>query len=135
MSYVVYSDSTNLEKVDGIAYRTLKEFFGVVSGAIGVFVDGDADDIVEAYQAAGVTILDALPTTAKPPAPGVEINWADIKGKPELLTLGTTDSTAAAGNHNHGISAHAASGLAAATTLQAGFQAVSARVKALEDKG
>ncbi|WP_407730802.1 hypothetical protein ACJJU9_11625 [Pseudomonas helleri] len=135
MSYVVYSDSPAIEKVEGIAYRTLTEFFGVVSGAIGVFVDGDADDIVGAYQAAGVPVLEALPTTAKPPAPGIEVNWSDIKGKPELLALGATDSTAAAGNHNHSISAHAASGLAAATTLQAGFQAVSARVKALEDKG
>lgn len=49
------------------------------------------------------------------------------------LTLGTTASTASAGNHNHNIAAHTASGLAAATTLQLAFQALSTRIKALED--
>ena len=49
------------------------------------------------------------------------------------LAIGTAASTAAAGNHNHSISADVDSGLASATTLQAAFIALSARVKALED--
>lgn len=50
------------------------------------------------------------------------------------LTIGTTATTAAAGNHNHAIAADAASGLAAAANLQAAFVALSNRVKVLEDK-
>ncbi|PRA81634.1 hypothetical protein CQ054_20425 [Ochrobactrum sp. MYb29] len=61
--------------------------------------------------------------------------WADITGKPATFapTVGTTASTAAAGNHNHAVTADAGSGLAAATSIQAAFVALSARVKALED--
>ncbi|MCO7515716.1 hypothetical protein NJF44_10665 [Pseudomonas guariconensis] len=132
MSYVVYSDSDAIEKVQGITYRKIAQFYGVVSGATGVFVGGDAEAIVEAYEAAGIQILGELPTS--PPAPpGAQVNWGDIQGKPDLLQIGTTADTAAAGNHNHAITAHAGSGLAAAANLQAGFQAMSTRVKALED--
>ena len=79
--------------------------------------------------------------------------WADITGKPAViaagadqaaartaigagssnLALGTTATTAAAGNHNHAVTADAGSGLAAAANIQAAFVALSARVKALED--
>lgn len=133
MSYVVYTDSDTIEKVEGIAYRKLSEFYGVVAGALGVFVDGGAPAIVEAYEAAGVEILTELPTSPKPPAPGVVVSWGDITGKPSLLALGATADTAAAGNHDHAVTAHAASGLAAAANVQAAFQAVSTRVKTLED--
>lgn len=133
MSYVVYSDSDAIQKVDGITYRELTQFYGVVAGTVGVFVDGAAPAIVAAYQAAGVEILNELPTSPKPPAPDVTVTWADITGKPALLALGATADTAAAGNHNHAITANAASGLVAAANIQAGFQAMSTRVKTLED--
>ena len=47
--------------------------------------------------------------------------------------IGTTATTAAAGNHDHAIVADAASGLAAAADLQALAIALSARIKVLED--
>ena len=50
------------------------------------------------------------------------------------LAIGTTASTAAAGNHNHAITADAGSRLAPAANLQAAFVALSNRVKVLEDK-
>lgn len=79
--------------------------------------------------------------------------WDTIEGKPAVLaegqtqaearsaigagtsnlSLGSTSSTAAPGDHNHAIAADAASGLSAAANLQAAFIALSARVKALED--
>lgn len=63
--------------------------------------------------------------------------WADVTGKPTTFppTVGTSATTAAAGNHNHAITADAASGLAAAANLQAAFIALSARIKALEGAG
>lgn len=57
-----------------------------------------------------------------------------IEGGTGDFTLGTTATTAAAGNHNHAIAADAGSGLAAAANLQAAFVALSNRVKVLEDK-
>lgn len=61
--------------------------------------------------------------------------WGDITGKPATFppVIGTTATTAAAGNHNHAISADAGSGLAAAANLQAAFVALSTRIKTLED--
>lgn len=61
--------------------------------------------------------------------------WADITGKPTTFApaIGATATTAAAGNHNHAVTADAGSGLAAAANIQAAFVALSARVKALED--
>jgi len=72
------------------------------------------------------------------PAPGpiqdLSQRLADLEGdEGSTLVIGTTATTAAAGNHNHAITANAASGLAAAANLQAAFQALSARIKALED--
>lgn len=49
------------------------------------------------------------------------------------LAIGTTASTAAAGNHNHPVTADSASGLAAAASIQALAVALSARIKSLED--
>ncbi|MFW3040250.1 hypothetical protein ACNQJ9_26190, partial [Pseudomonas aeruginosa] len=48
------------------------------------------------------------------------------------LAIGTTATTAAAGNHNHAIAEDAGSGLAAAPDLQTAFIALSTRIKALE---
>lgn len=63
--------------------------------------------------------------------------WADVTGKPATFTptVGTSATTAAAGNHNHAVTADAASGLAAAANLQTAFVALSARIKALEGAG
>lgn len=84
---------------------------------------------------------------------GDAVTWDTLSGKPEViaagsdaseartaigagtssLAIGTTASTAAAGNHNHAVTADAASGLAAAANIQALAVALSARIKALED--
>ncbi len=90
-----------------------------------------------------------LPTIPETPT------WDSLEGKPEViasgatqseartaigagtgnsnLAIGTTASTAAAGNHNHAVTAHSESGLDAASNIQALAQALSARIKALED--
>lgn len=49
------------------------------------------------------------------------------------LEIGSTATTAASGNHNHAVTAHVDSGLEAASNIQALAQALSARIKALED--
>lgn len=63
------------------------------------------------------------------------VAWADVTGKPSTFapTIGATASTAAAGNHNHAVTADAGSGLAAAANIQALAVALSTRIKALED--
>ena len=60
--------------------------------------------------------------------------WADVTGKPTAFPpeIGTTAAKAAAGNHNHAVAADEASGLAAATDIQALAVALSTRIKALE---
>lgn len=60
---------------------------------------------------------------------------ADITDWPETFPpkIGTTGTTAAAGNHDHAIAEDVASGLVAAANLQALAIALSARIKALED--
>ena len=62
-------------------------------------------------------------------------DWASITSKPATFapTIGATATTAAAGNHNHAVTDDAASGLAAAATIQALAVALSARIKVLED--
>jgi len=69
------------------------------------------------------------------PTGGGAVSWADVTGKPATFppTTGTTAATAAPGNHNHAVTADAASGLAAAANIQALAVALSARIKALED--
>lgn len=74
----------------------------------------------------GKTILTASDATAVRTAIGAGTGNSN-------LAIGTTASTAAAGNHNHAITADVDSGLASAANLQAAFIALSARVKALED--
>lgn len=49
------------------------------------------------------------------------------------IPTGVTATTVSLGNHNHAITADAASGLSAAANLQALAVALSARIKALED--
>lgn len=78
-------------------------------------------------------IIGTTATTAK--AGDYVPAWGDVTGKPTTFTptIGATATTAAAGNHNHAVTADAASGLAAAATIQALAVALSARIKALED--
>ena len=88
-----------------------------------------------------------------PAGGGGATTWAEVTDKPAViaagatasaartaidagtsdLAIGTTATTAAAGNHNHAVTADAASGLAAAANIQALATALSARIKALED--
>lgn len=60
--------------------------------------------------------------------------WADVTGKPSTFApeIGTTATKAAAGNHNHAVVADAASGLEAASDIQALAIALSTRIKTLE---
>ena len=60
--------------------------------------------------------------------------WGDITGKPTAFPpeIGTTAKKAAAGNHDHAVVEDAASGLAAASNIQALAVALSTRIKALE---
>lgn len=53
---VIYTDKPGKER--GVCYRLLSEFFGVIGSATEVVVDGDAPDIVDAYQAAGIRVSD-----------------------------------------------------------------------------
>ena len=54
---VVYTESPGKEK--GVCYRHPKPFFGVISGATEVIVDGDYPNIVEAYERAGKAVHSA----------------------------------------------------------------------------
>lgn len=51
---VVYSDSE--ERKPGKLYRSTGDFFGVISGATHVTVEGDHPNIVEAYRKAGIKV-------------------------------------------------------------------------------
>lgn len=53
---VIYTDKPGKER--GVCYRLLSEFFGVIGSATEVVVDGDAPDIVNAYQATGIKVSD-----------------------------------------------------------------------------
>jgi hypothetical protein len=53
---VIYSDKPGTEP--GVCYRLLDEFFGVISSAKEVVVDGDKPNIIEAYKRAGIIVTD-----------------------------------------------------------------------------
>lgn len=53
---VIYSDAPGKEP--GACYRRLDEFFGVISAAKEVVVDGDKPNIIEAYKRAGIIVTD-----------------------------------------------------------------------------
>lgn len=78
-------------------------------------------------------IIGTTASTAK--AGNYQPTWGQVTGKPTTFApeIGSTASTAAAGNHNHAVTAHTDSGLEAAANIQALAQALSARIKALED--
>jgi len=58
---VIYTDKPGSEP--GVCYRLLDEFFGVISAAKEVVVDGDKPNIIEAYKRAGIIV-----TSGKAPA-------------------------------------------------------------------
>ncbi len=51
---VIYTDKPGNER--GVCYRLLSEFFGVIGTATEVVIEGDAPDIFDAYQAAGIKV-------------------------------------------------------------------------------
>lgn len=53
---VIYTDKPGKER--GVCYRLLSEFFGVIGTATEVIIDGDAPDILDAYQTAGIKVSD-----------------------------------------------------------------------------
>lgn len=54
---VIYTDEPGTEP--GVCYRLLSEFFGVISAATDVFVQGDNPNIIEAYKRAGIKVTGA----------------------------------------------------------------------------
>jgi hypothetical protein len=54
---VIYTDKPGNEP--GVCYRLLNEFFGVISAATDVFVQGDSPNIIEAYRRAGIKVSGA----------------------------------------------------------------------------
>lgn len=67
------------------------------------------------------------------------VNWDNLPSKPAVIAAGADKATARTAidaadvAHDHAIDADAASGLAAAANLQELAEALSARIKALED--
>ncbi|MFJ2491470.1 HeH/LEM domain-containing protein [Pseudomonas iridis] len=53
---VIYTDKPGKER--GVCYRLLSEFFGVIGTATEVVIEGDAPEIYDAYEAAGIKVLD-----------------------------------------------------------------------------
>lgn len=53
---VIYTNSPQKPKPNEV-YRLLSQFFGVVSGATSVLVDGDAPHIEQAYRKAGIKVI------------------------------------------------------------------------------
>lgn len=51
---VIYTDKPGSES--GVCYRLLSEFFGVISSATDVVVQGDNPSIIEAYKRAGIKV-------------------------------------------------------------------------------
>ncbi|UVK96107.1 HeH/LEM domain-containing protein [Pseudomonas atacamensis] len=53
---VIYTDKPGKER--GVCYRLLSEFFGVIGTATTVVIEGDAPEIYDAYEAAGIKVSD-----------------------------------------------------------------------------
>ncbi len=98
---------------------------------------------------------DGVKTYANLGTIGTVAAWKDIAGKPETFEpsahdhavaditdwpdsfppeIGTTETTAAAGNHDHAVVADETTGLEAAETLQELAEALSARIADLDDR-
>lgn len=57
---VIYTDKPGKER--GVCYRLLSEFFGVIGTAAEVVIEGDAPEIYDAYEAAGIKVSDGKET-------------------------------------------------------------------------
>ena len=57
---VIYTDKPGKER--GVCYRLLSEFFGVIGTATEVVIEGDAPEIYDAYEAAGIKVSDGKET-------------------------------------------------------------------------
>lgn len=66
---VVYTDKPGSEP--GVCYRLLDEFFGVISSAKEVVVDGDKPNIIEAYKRAGIIVADGKALALREDGPTV----------------------------------------------------------------
>ncbi|WLG64844.1 HeH/LEM domain-containing protein [Pseudomonas sp. FP1762] len=53
---VIYTNKPGKER--GVCYRLLSEFFGVIGTATEVVIEGDAPEIYDAYEAAGIKVSD-----------------------------------------------------------------------------
>jgi hypothetical protein len=87
---VIYTDKPGIER--GVCYRLLSEFFGVIGSATEVVVEGDAPDIFDAYQAAGIRVSDGK----EPEAPETDPLKMKVPELKEWLTTKgiTFDATA-----------------------------------------
>jgi len=66
---VIYTDSPGAEP--GVCYRLLDEFFGVISSAKEVVVDGDKPNIIEAYKRAGIIVTDGKSSSLREDGPTI----------------------------------------------------------------
>ena len=123
----------------------VKKFLHSVKGAVMAM---DVETLKDAQLAMVFNDFVAL-VDSDLPILGEVAAWSDITGKPAVIAagstaaealaviddaaIGTTATTAAAGNHDHAIVENTASGLAAAANIQELAIALSARIKALED--
>jgi len=57
---VIYTNKPGKER--GVCYRLLSEFFGVIGTATEVVIEGDAPEIYDAYEAAGIKVSDGKET-------------------------------------------------------------------------
>jgi len=66
---VIYTDKPGNEPE--VCYRLLNEFFGVISSAKEVMVDGDKPNIIEAYKRAGIIVTDGKTPSLREDGPTV----------------------------------------------------------------
>ncbi|MCQ3000466.1 HeH/LEM domain-containing protein [Pseudomonas syringae] len=66
---VIYTDTPGTEP--GVCYRLLDEFFGVISSAKEVVVDGDKPNIIEAYKRAGIIVTNGKSSSLREDGPTI----------------------------------------------------------------
>jgi len=66
---VIYTDKPGNEPE--VCYRLLNEFFGVISSAKEVVVDGDKPNIIEAYKRAGIIVTEGKTPSLREDGPTV----------------------------------------------------------------
>jgi hypothetical protein len=91
---VIYTDTPGNEP--GVCYRLLNEFFGVISSAKEVVVDGDKPNIIEAYKRAGIIVSDgkapALLQDGPTVAEFVDAGYKAINYPPQGYASKSTDA-------------------------------------------